>query len=361
MADDKKKPLPYSEEALKDPNNDYDRRERELEQTERHRAQTEQKAAIEKVYAKRQEINYKRFREWEAMKYDVAGRPGAMRRVSEPTYLSVPNDHPGGLFGIGNVDPTEVERDLWMPRDTWNRDRSGAPTVYVPGKSRSIRHSETRTPAVSPGEARFQSKFESQDFHDQWVADRMAKMGYVGESSVGSRGYSSALRRAEAQWGVFRKDMQQKKDEWLYNQWKTEQDERRTRRMQRSQKAAPTPPPSADKQVSAADASATDVGLAAAASKLPVTYSDYAFDPASYAARLSAHRPRLLNDMTDLLEEAEAAMRARKPGPRPVPPARPAWAVGKTGRRLRNGQIFFGTDTARREYEKKLPERRRVT
>lgn len=159
------------------------RRRREQDDAERRR--------VERIQAENRQARDEYERQKKAQTRNVSGKTAKLWHKTGrpfPTPPKYKDTGTGDTFGEGKDAP---KAEPWKPRDTWRPGKDGKPQ---------------RLTYVDVMNSRFTADFETREFREQWIRERMEERGYPQDGSSQSVRYNSTMgaRRAEeevrAQW-----------------------------------------------------------------------------------------------------------------------------------------------------------------
>ena len=241
----------------------------------------------------------------------------------------------GNLFGEGKVQP---DPEPWMPMDMSRKDKDGKPAQYERGQGKKLMFSDTQ-----PGSSRFVAAYEQKGFKEAWIKNEMEARGYTMDDGPKGFGYTRALSEAQSMWSKQRREWVQKKSDFLLAELREQNKNGRD--------PASQPAQSADAQATDAQAAQTDAGATAPQSPVvnPAAPAIRMTTVQSADGRVSMSTPGTLDDATAAKWKSLVDDAAKTPGTKMATGPR----VGKTGRLVKGGTIFFGSDKGFEDYKKR--------
>ena len=261
----------------------------------------------------------------------------------------------GDLFGYGpgvgyDGKPVKGDQDNspWAPIDTRNKDRkTGEALPFEPGKGPKLSFSDTQT-----GSSRFTSAFETREFRENWIKERMESQGWVMDDqaikgTARPYGWTRALEQAQADFRKQANEWRQQRSDFLLGKY----------REQNAPGAPVGPTRSVESQ--AQQVQETDNASAEAAGAGPVQRSSTGVSSGvgqtSQPASQPASQPSVIRSadgrvtMEGNFSSGEIADFSRAIGADTSREMKTGTRVNG-GRYVRGGQIFFGSDDAFKSY-----------
>lgn len=151
----------------------------------------------------------------------------------------------GDLFGEGKVIP---DPEPWMPMDTSRKGKDGEPTPYERGQGKKLTFSDTRADS-----SRFTAAYEQNGFKEDWIKREMESRGYfMTGNGPKALGYTRALSETESMWFKQKGEWAKKKSDFLLGELREQN--------KNGWAPAQQPTQSADTQAADAQAAQTDAG-----------------------------------------------------------------------------------------------------